>query len=147
FDDRKTLLTQFDRAQRIYDTKGMADSLDHFERAAFEMVTGPRAREAFDLSRESDKTRQRYGMHRWGQSCLLARRLVEAGVTFITVNFDPHSFTFDMHGNVKGGMEGAGPRMDSAIPTLVEDLHERGLDKKVLVIAWGEFGRTPRVNA
>ncbi len=124
----------------------MADSLDHFDRAAFELVTGPRAREAFDLSRESPRLRDSYGRHRWGQSCLLARRLVEAGVSFVTVNFDPHSYTFDMHGNIKAGMESAGPQMDSAIAGLVEDLCQRGLDRKVLVIAWGEFGRTPKIN-
>ena len=72
-------------------------SMDEFGRAAFDMVTGAAARQAFDLAQESEATRERYGMHRWGQSCLLARRLVEAGVTFVTVNLDPHSFTFDMH--------------------------------------------------
>jgi uncharacterized protein (DUF1501 family) len=77
---------------------------------------------------------------------LLARRLVEPGVTFVTVNFDPHSYTFDMHGNIQGAMQDAGPRMDAAIPALVEDLYQRGLDQKVLVIVWGEFGRTPKVN-
>ncbi len=145
--DRKAILTRFDAVRRAADMSGMMDSMDHFSRIAFDMVTGPQAREAFDLSREDAKTRERYGMHRWGQSCLLARRLVEAGVSFVTVNFDPHSYTFDMHGNVQGGMANAGPRMDSAIPALVEELHERGLDKKVLVIAWGEFGRTPKINA
>lgn len=145
-DDRKFLLSRFDRIRRRRDKGGAMATMDQFNSAAFDMVTGPRARKAFDLTNEDARTRERYGMHRWGQSCLLARRLVEAGVTFVTVNFDPHSFSFDMHGNVKGGMESAGPRMDSAIPALVEDLHERGLDKRVLVIAWGEFGRTPRIN-
>jgi hypothetical protein len=145
-DDRKSLLAQFDRVRRGYDSSGIAESLDHFGRVAFDMVTGPRSRDAFDLSHEDPATRERYGMHRWGQSCLLARRLVEAGVGFVTVNFDPHSYAFDMHGNVKTGMENVGPRMDSAIPALVEDLYQRGLDKQVLVIVWGEFGRTPKVN-
>ncbi|MBI3463119.1 MAG: DUF1501 domain-containing protein [Planctomycetes bacterium] len=144
--DRKTLLAGFDRFRRQWDASGKMNALEHFNRAAFDMVTGPRAREAFGLFKEDQKTRERYGMHRWGQSCLLARRLVEGGVTFVTVNFDPHSYSFDMHGNVKGGMESAGPRMDSAIPALVEDLYQRGLAKKVLLIAWGEFGRTPKVN-
>jgi uncharacterized protein (DUF1501 family) len=144
--DRKSLLAHFDGLRREFDTNGAAESLDHFGRVAFDMVTGAQAREAFDLSQEDEATREHYGMHRWGQSCLLARRLVEAGVSFVTVNFDPHSFTFDMHGNVKTGMENAGPRMDSAIPALVEDLYERGLDERVLVIAWGEFGRTPKIN-
>ncbi|MBI2825340.1 MAG: DUF1501 domain-containing protein [Planctomycetia bacterium] len=144
--DRRSLLGHFDRLRRQADRSGAMGSMDQFGRAAFDMVTGAAAREAFDLSREDPKTRERYGMHRWGQSCLLARRLVESGVTFVTVNFDPHSFSFDMHANVERGMRSAGPRMDSAIPALVEDLHERGLADRVMVIAWGEFGRTPRVN-
>ena len=73
--------------------------------------------------------------------------MVEAGVTFVTVNFDPHSYSFDMHGNVESGMKSAGPRMDTAIPSLVNDLYDRGLDKNVLLVVWGEFGRTPRINA
>lgn len=145
--DRRALLARFDRINRAADGSGKMASLDHFSRTAFDMVTGPKAREAFDLSREPAKIRDLYGMHRWGQSCLLARRLVEAGVPFVTVNFDPHSYTFDMHSNVKGGMESAGPRMDSAIPALIEDLCQRGMDKSVMVIVWGEFGRTPKVNA
>lgn len=145
--DRRAVLGSIDDARRVFDRSGVAEAMDGFSRTAFDLVTSPRAREAFDLSKEPAKLRENYGLHRWGQSCLLARRLVEAGATFITVNFDPHSYTFDMHGNVKGGMESAGPRMDSAIPALIEDLGQRGLDKDVLVIVWGEFGRTPRVNA
>ncbi|MBP89393.1 MAG: hypothetical protein CMJ64_22225 [Planctomycetaceae bacterium] len=144
--DRRSLLQGFDTARRNFEASAAAESVDDFTRAALEIATGSQAREAFDLSRENEQTRQRYGMHRWGQSCLLARRLVEAGMPFVTVNFDPHSYTFDMHGNVKGGMQSAGPRMDAAIPALVEDLYERGLDKRVLLIVWGEFGRTPKVN-
>jgi hypothetical protein len=144
--DRKQLLSHFDRLLRARDTNPTMQSMDQFGHAAFDMVTGPRAREAFDLAREDQSTRERYGMHRWGQSCLMARRLVEAGVTYVTVNFDPHSFSFDMHADVERGMRSAGPRMDSAICSLIEDLYERGLDKKVLVIAWGEFGRTPQIN-
>jgi hypothetical protein len=145
--DRRALLGHFDRLRRNSDRSGAIESMDQFGRAAFDMVTGAAAREAFDLSREDQRTRERYGRHRWGQSCLLARRLVEAGVTFVTVNFDPHSFSFDMHVDVKRGMQSAGPRMDSAIPALIADLHERGMDRQVMVIVWGEFGRTPQVNA
>ena len=144
--DRKSLLDEVDKVQREFTSNRAAESIDHFTRSAFEVVSGPRAREAFDLSREQERTRQHYGMHRWGQSCLLARRLVEAGVPFVTVNFDPHSYSFDMHSNVAGGMRSAGPRMDSAISALVEELYSRGLDKKVLLIVWGEFGRTPKIN-
>ena len=145
--ERKGLLRGFDRLRHKADASGMMDAVDQFNLAAFEMITGPRARAAFDLSREDRVVRERYGMHRWGQSCLLARRLVEAGVTFVTVNFDPHSYSFDMHGNVESGMKSAGPRMDTAIPSLVNDLYDRGLDKNVLLVVWGEFGRTPRINA
>jgi uncharacterized protein (DUF1501 family) len=145
--DRRSLLTHFDRLRRQSDRSGAMQALDQFDRAAYEMVTGPAAREAFDLSQEDAATRERYGLHRWGQSCLLARRLVESGVTFVTVNFDPHSFSFDQHGNIRQGMLSAGPRMDSAISSLVEDLYQRGLDREVLLVVWGEFGRTPMINA
>ncbi|MFP6767567.1 MAG: DUF1501 domain-containing protein, partial [Planctomycetaceae bacterium] len=138
--DRRSLLKGFDTARRTFEASGTAESVDHFTRAAFEIVSGNKARQAFDLSRETPKTRQQYGMHRWGQSCLLARRLVEAGVPFVTVNFDPHSYTYDMHSNVTGGLKSAGPRMDTAIPALIEDLYQRGLDKRVLLLVWGEFG-------
>ncbi len=144
--DRKSLLDQVDQQRREFTSNRAAASVDHFTESAFEVVSGPQARKAFDLTQEKEATRQHYGMHRWGQSCLLARRLVEAGVPFVTVNFDPHSFSFDMHGNVEKGMKSAGPRMDSAICALVEELYQRGLDKKVLLIVWGEFGRTPKVN-
>jgi len=167
--DRKSLLAQFDRLRRVADRSGMFDSMDHFQQAAFEMVTGPRAREAFDLSREDPRLRDRYGVtrtdfvpaaapkvrvaegrHRWGQSLLLARRLVEAGVTFVTVNTDPQSFTWDIHGagagTVTDTMQLAGEQLDMMLAALVEDLYQRGLEKKVLVLVWGEFGRTPQVN-
>ena len=169
-DDRKALLTQFDRIRREADTRGVMDSVDHFQQSAFEMVTGPRARQAFDLSREDPKRRDRYGItrldfvpgqapktraingrHRWGQSVLLACRLVEVGVTFVTVNTDPGSLTWDVHGDNRGGaitytMQLAAQQMDQMVTALIEDLHERGLNKKVLVVIWGEFGRTPKVN-
>jgi uncharacterized protein (DUF1501 family) len=144
--NRRALLAHFDRLRRSNDRTGAMQALDQFDQAAYEMVTGAAARDAFDLSCEEDATRNRYGMHRWGQSCLLARRLVEAGVTFVTVNFDPHSFSFDQHANIRQGMLSAGPRMDSAISSLVEDLDQRGLDRQVMVIVWGEFGRTPMIN-
>lgn len=144
--NRRALLARFDRLRRKQDRSGAMQALDQFDRAAFEMVTGAAARNAFDLSQEDEATRARYGQHRWGQSCLLARRLVEAGVTFVTVNFDPHSFSFDQHANIERGMRSAGPRMDAAIPSLIEDLYQRGLDRQVLLIVWGEFGRTPMIN-
>ena len=96
-DDRRTLRAHFDDTRRDLDASGMMGVLDRFDQAAFDMVTGRKAREAFDLSREDPRLRDRYGRNRWGQGALLARRLVENGVTFVTVNTDPHSFTWDMH--------------------------------------------------
>ncbi len=145
--NRRALVTHFDRLRRAGDHHAAMGAMDQFDQAAFEMVSGATAREAFDLGQETEQTRERYGMHRWGQSCLLARRLVEAGVTFVTVNFDPHSFSFDQHAQIEKGMRSAGPRMDSAICSLIEDLYQRGLDRQVMVIVWGEFGRTPQINA
>jgi len=147
--NRRELLAQFDRLRRELDGSGMMVAMDHFHQAAFEMMTGPRARNAFDLEREDVRTRERYGPTRPGQTALLARRLVEAGVTFVTV-VDPgvglSSSGWDLHQRIQWGMNTACPRMDHAVTALIEDLYERGLDKKVLLVVWGEFGRTPRIN-
>ena len=120
------------------------DSLDRFSQQAYELVTSQAAVNAFDLSQESPRVRERYGNHSGGQSCLLARRLIEAGVTFVTVlsggEWDTHTDNFRQLKN------NSLPKMDSAIPALVNDLYERGLDKRVMVIAHGEFGRTPQIN-
>ncbi|MCA9110028.1 MAG: DUF1501 domain-containing protein [Planctomycetaceae bacterium] len=120
------------------------DGLDRFSQQAYDMVTGERAAQAFDLSLESPELRERYGNHSGGQGCLLARRLVEAGVTFVTVlsgaDWDTHTDNFNRLKNASL------PKMDSAISALVTDLYERGLDKRVMVIAHGEFGRTPQIN-
>jgi hypothetical protein len=154
-ENRQGLRRHFDALRRDADARGTMRVADHFDQAAFDLVTGPKARVAFDLSREDPRLRDRYGRNRWGQSALLARRLVESGVTFVTVNTDPHSFTWDMHGSLtKPGVDSnarvmpeVGPLLDQMVAALVEDLHDRGLNKKVLVVVWGEFGRTPRVNA
>jgi hypothetical protein len=154
FDDRRQLRRHFDRIRRDLDAAGTMRVLDQFDQMALDLIAGTRAREAFDLSREDPRLRDRYGRNRWGQSALLARRLVEHGVTFVTVNTDPHSFTWDMHGSLtKPGadsnarvMPEVGPILDKMVCALVEDLLIRGLDRRVLVVVWGEFGRTPRVN-
>ena len=147
--NRRALLGRIDRLRREVDHSGMMKAMDHFQRSAFDMIAGPRAREAFDLEREDLRTRERYGPSRPGQTALLARRLVEAGVTFVTV-VDPgvglSSSGWDLHRKLEWGMNTACPRMDQAVTALIEDLHERGLDKKVLLVVWGEFGRTPRIN-
>ena len=146
---RRQLLSQIDRLRREADHSGMMDAMDHFQQSAFEMIAGPRARKAFDLDQEDQRTRERYGPTRPGQTALLARRLVEAGVTFVTI-VDPgiglSSSGWDLHRELEPGMNKACPRMDCAVTALIEDLHQRGLDKKVLLVVWGEFGRTPRIN-
>ena len=146
---RRELLARLDRLRREVDRRGMMDAMDYFHQTAFEMIAGPRARNAFDLEQESLATRERYGPTRPGQTALLARRLVEAGVTFVTV-VDPgvglSSSGWDLHRRLEWGMNEACPRMDQAVTALIEDLYERGLDRKVLLVVWGEFGRTPRIN-
>jgi hypothetical protein len=134
--------------------------MDQFHHAALQMVVTAQARRAFDLSLERESCRERYGRHRWGQAALLARRLVEAGVTFVTINTAPDSLCWDWHRNIVNdrrpadgsdgptrGMDISGPPLDRALAALIGDLFERGLDRKVLLVVWGEFGRTPRVNA
>jgi hypothetical protein len=149
-EERKGLLAKFDRLKRAGDEGGAVASMDHFQQAAFEMLTAEGTRQAFDLSREDPKLRERYGNHWWGQSALLARRLVEAGVTFVNINTGPDGIFWDIHGGsagtVKDTMQMGCRDLDAMVSTLVEDIYERGLDKKVLVLVWGEFGRTPTIN-
>lgn len=141
-EDRKGLRSQFDRMRRDIDISGMQAAMDRFDHQAYEMVTGPAARTAFDISSEDSELRDKYGRHTWGQSVLLARRLVEAGSTFVTVHFGG----WDHHWNLKSGMENYLPKVDQAVSSLFEDLHARGLDEQVLVMLCGEFSRTPRMN-
>ncbi|HXX94870.1 MAG TPA: DUF1501 domain-containing protein [Planctomycetota bacterium] len=141
-DDRRTLKKAFDSLKREADANGQFDAMDQFEKQAFDLVTSPQVRRAFDLSSEDPKLRDRYGRHTWGQSTLLARRLVEAGVTFATVQMGD----WDFHSRLKEGMQNFVPKLDSAVATLFEDLSSRGLLEKVLVVVCGEFGRTPRMN-
>jgi hypothetical protein len=141
-EDRRYLLSKLDRMDRKRDATGMMDGLDQFTQQAYQMVTGPAARKAFDLSKEDPRVRDRYGRTRVGQGCLLARRLVEAGVTFVTVS----EGGWDHHGQVFQSCRRQLPPVDAAVAGLVSDLYDRGLAEKVLVILWGEFGRTPRVN-
>lgn len=143
FKDRRQLLSGLDKLRRDVDLHGAAEGYDSFYRDAFEIVTGENCRRAFEIHREDPRLRDRYGRDSWGQSALLARRLVESGVTFVTVNmggWDTHSNNFS---ELKTRLL---PRYDQAISALVQDLHDRGIDKKVLVVTYGEFGRTPRIN-
>ncbi len=142
-DDRRDLLRTLDRVERARDASGMMNGIDHFTEQAYAMITGPGARRAFDLNREDPRVRDRYGRHSLGQSCLLARRLVEAGVSFVTIT----DGNWDHHGNaLSPGCKRQLPMLDGAIAGLIEDLAARGLDERVLLIVWGEFGRTPRIN-
>lgn len=143
---RVQLQSELDRIRTAADPV-MADLSEH-QQAAFDLLTGSRAKEAFDVAQEPDDLRDRYGRHTFGQSALLARRLVEHGVSFVTVNCVP----WDHHGSpgqykTEEGARLLIPPLDRAIAALVEDLIERGLYEKTLVVAMGEFGRTPRMNA
>ena len=156
-DDRRAMLASFDRLRREADVKGQVQALDRFQSQAWNMMTSPEARLAFDLDAESPATRERYGFMpafdpgasnrcgapAWSQRMLLARRLVEAGVRLVTVDlrwWDTHVKGFE---SLRLGFL---PRWDRAYTALITDLRERGLLNDVMVVAWGEFGRTPRVN-
>ena len=131
-----------------------AELLDSSFEAAFRLMTSPAARDAFDLSKEPRAVREKYGMNRFGQCCLLSRRLIEAGVRFVTVNtfltvFD--EITWDIHGSkpftsIEGMKNIVAPMYDQAYGTLIEDLTDRGLLDNTLVCNLSEFGRTPRIN-
>jgi hypothetical protein len=156
--DRRTLLTGFDKMRRDMDTSGQLEAMDRFSQRAWDILTSNAARDAFDLDREPQAVRDRYGMMppfdpkaadrcgcpNWSQRMLLARRLVEAGVRLVTVDlrwWDTHVKGFE---SLRLGFL---PRWDRAYTALIEDLQARDLLSSTLVIAWGEFGRTPRVNA
>lgn len=141
-ENRTSLARQFDRLRRDIDSRGTLEAMDRFDQQAFELVAGASARKAFDISQEDPRMRDRYGRHSWGQSTLLARRLVEAGTTFVTV----HLGGWDHHWDLKTGMERYLPMVDSLTSALFEDLEQRGLSDKVMVMLCGEFSRTPRMN-
>lgn len=140
--DRRSLLAEFDNVRREMDGSGTLETYDRFQHDAYDMVTGARAIEAFDLSRENDKTRDRYGRHSWAQSTLLARRLVEAGSTFVSV----HCGGWDHHWNLQTGYHRFLPTVDQMVSALIADLDERGQLDRTLVCLCSEFGRTPKMN-
>lgn len=157
-DDRRSLVEQFDRYRRDLDLNGSLDATNEFRRRAFDLLLSNDVVGAFDLEQERPELRDRYGRHLWGQSCLLARRLAEAGSAVITIDAlapkagMPLYFSWDDHANAQPGwdmvtgMRLRAEYMDPALSALIEDIYERGLDKKILVVACGEFGRTPRLN-
>ena len=141
-EDRRTLLAHFDRERRALDRAESVEAMDRFQREAYDLVTGPAARKAFDLSAEDPKLRDRYGRGTWGQCALLARRLVEAGCTFVTV----HCGGWDHHWDLEAGMKNYLPQVDALVATLLEDLEDRGTLDRTLVLLCGEFSRTPKMN-
>jgi hypothetical protein len=144
FRDRRELRDGLGSVRRMLDTQGVAEGYDRFYRDAFEVVTSDDCRRAFDLATEDPRLRDRYGRDTLGQSALLARRLVEAGVTYVTVSTN---LPWDTHENNFGLLKGTSlPSFDRAVAALVADLHDRGLAERVLVACYGEFGRTPRIN-
>jgi len=139
---RTSLLKQLDRVRRDIDQTGLMGTLDQFQQQALELILGSEARVAFDLDREHPKAADRYGQSPWGRYTLMARRLVEAGVTFVTVDM-PH---WDDHSSIEKGHGAKVPVVDRAVAALIDDLEERGLLDQVIVLVMGEFGRTPRLN-
>ncbi|MCH2211426.1 MAG: DUF1501 domain-containing protein [Fuerstiella sp.] len=139
---RRSLLSIFDTLRRDVDDSGIMEGLDTFKTQALEMVTGDHMRAAFDLTAEETALRDQYGRHRYGQSALLARRLVEAGARCVNIN----TGNWDHHDNVEKGLEEHLPPLDRAIATLVQDLDNRGMLDDVIIYCVGEFGRTPRIN-
>src|SRR5262249_2802447 len=140
-DDRKSLLKTFDSLNRDIDKSGLRQGLGSFEAQAFDLVKS-RARECFDVAKEDPRTRDRYGKLPLGQQMLLARRLVEAGVGFVTL----HHGGWDMHGQIANSMKNLGPQVDQAVSVFLDDVKQRGLQKDVLLVITGEFGRTPKIN-
>jgi hypothetical protein len=148
-DGRRGLLTQINGQADVLNKMAAAGGLDrHYERA-FDLISSSAARKAFDLSQEPEAVRERYGRNRHGQSVLLARRLVEAGVRLVLVNDaeeNGQNKVWDTHGDGFKTMRKHLPEMDSALSSLLQDLHERGRLDSTLVVWMGEFGRTPNVD-
>lgn len=140
--DRSDLLKNFDTLRSDFDTSGTASDMDKIRQQAYDLMLGSKAREAFDLDKEDTRTADRYGTGPWGRYTLMARRLVEAGVTFVTVDM-PH---WDDHSGIEKGHGTKVPVVDRAVGALLDDLSERGMLNDVLVVVMGEFGRTPRIN-
>ena len=158
--DRLNLLQRLDTARTANDHTGTMAAMDTYRHRALDLLTTDDARRAFDLSLEPRQVRERYGMHRYGQRALLARRLVEAGASFVTMVMENPSFpgqsfpadatyNWDSHAvncHIFNDSKFRFPMYDRAVTALIEDLYDRGLDKRVLLIVTGEFGRTPRIS-
>lgn len=153
FSGRSKLHASLNSLRREFDRSRPMEGLDSFQKQAVNLLTSPDAARAFDLNFESPKVRDRYGRNTWGQQLLMARRLVEAGVEIITSeftgplcgrvqNWDDHA----VNHHVFDALKYRAPFFDQAVTALVEDIYDRGLDKRVLVVVTGEFGRTPKIS-
>lgn len=157
--DRRNLLARLDRFHSHLDLSGQVQGMRDFHDLAFQMLTSPETARAFDLNQEPDQLRDRYGRHLWGQGCLLARRLAEAGSSVISLyidapkvgpdftNWDDHIGNAGRPGHFGGYMRTRLPYLDQALSALIEDIFAKDLDRRVLVAVMGEFGRTPRISA
>lgn len=150
---RASLRQNLDTLERAFDRQGELGALDQFEEQAMTLLTNPKTKDAFDLTKEDDRTRDRYGRNSWGQQLLMARRLVEAGVEVVTSslsgplcgrvnNWDDHA----VNHHVFDALRFRSRAYDQAVSALIEDIYDRGLDKRVLVVVTGEFGRTPKIE-
>ncbi len=144
---RRSLLDEVDshrmKLSELAGREGFGDAYDR----AFDLVTSTAARRAFDLGQENADTRQRYGASAFGQGCLLARRLVEAGVSLVTVNWARDDAFWDTHADNFGRLKTLVPPFDAGFSALIEDLDQRGMLDETLVVCLGEFGRTPKINS
>lgn len=146
-DRRRSLLDQFDEGRRTVDATGVGGTYDRFQQRAFDLVTSGRTRASLDIQQEPDSLRDRYGRHLYGQSCLMARRLVEAGVRFVTVHYDcVDGYSWDSHRSSHHLQHHLLPTADQALAALLTDLDERDLLDETLVVAMGEMGRTPNAT-
>ena len=149
---RTALLSSIDQARAAANASDAIDRMDQNYQRAINILTSTQVRDAFDLSREQPNLRQRYGNNLFGQSCLLARRLVEAGTRFVQIKWydGPAWDAWDVHGADLGGLvrmeQHLCPRFDQGITALLEDLHDRRMLRNTLIVAGGEFGRTPTIN-
>lgn len=153
-DRRRSLRKSIEGNLASFEASADAKLLDANFQQAYSIMSSAKTREAFDLKLEKEALRDRYGRTRFGQSCLMARRLVEAGVRLVTVNMFETVFnevTWDIHGSspftsIEGMKKEVAPNFDRAYTALIEDLHQRGMLQNTMVLAFGEFGRTPKVN-
>ncbi len=144
FDDRNTLLKSLDNQLRAQDElDSLVSGLDKFQQTSFDLLRSPKLREALDLEREDPQSAERYGKNSHAKKVLAARRMIEAGVPFVYTHFESN---WDHHGNNFKSCKTKLPNLDNALASLIEDLDDRGLLERTIVIALGEMGRTPKIN-